>query len=134
MATTSIQSSQHVQIVIASGTNEPKRVMLGLSMAASAAAAGTTVNVFLAMDGVEWLNPDVCDRVVLEGYPPAAELLSVIHESGGVVEYCPHCLPAGCRVHGQVSAHPLSSCGCVGLPSGLASYGVRLADWPTVVF
>lgn len=124
-------SSQHVQVIIVSGPDEPKRMMLGLSMAAGAAAAGTLVNVFLAMDGAKCLLPGICDQTLLDGYPSASELLSVVRESGGVVEYCPHCLPTGCT-H-QTADHG-NSCGCKGVPAGLTSYGVRLADWPTVVF
>lgn len=124
-------SSDHVQVIIVSGPEEPKRLLLGLSMAAGAAAAGTLVNLFLAMDGAKCLMPGVCERVLLEGYPSVADLLAVVKESGGVVEYCPHCLPTGCA---HAPAEHGASCGCKGIPAGLTSYGVRLADWPTVVF
>lgn len=123
-----------IQVVVVSGLQEPKRLMAGLSMAVAAAAAGTQVRLFLTMDGVQCLDPAVCKRVLLHGYPPVADLLGVIHESGGVVEYCPNCLPEGCD---HWLARPANSgestCGCVGLPAGLASYGVRLADYPTVI-
>lgn len=124
-------SSQHVQVIIASGTSEPKRLLLGLSLAAGAAAAGTVVNLFFAMDGAQCLAPGVCDATLLEGYPTVSELLGIIKDSGGVIEYCPHCLPTGCPHQPQGLE---SSCGCKGIPAGLTSYGVRLADWPTVVF
>lgn len=124
-------SSQHVQVIIVSGPDEPKRLLLGLSMAAGAAAAGTNVHVFLAMDGARCLQPGVCDQTLLEGYPSVSELLSVVTESGGAVEYCPHCLPTGCT---HTPAAQGGSCGCKGVPAGLTSYGVRMADWPTVVF
>lgn len=124
-----------VQVVISSGPQEPKRLMLGLSMAASAAASGTNVSLFLVMDGVQCLLDEVCNKELLTGYPPVAELLSVVSQTGGAVEYCPHCIPAGCS--GSI-AKPVdlseSSCGCVGIPAGIASYGVRLAECPTVVF
>lgn len=124
-------SSQHVQVIIVSGPDEPKRLLLGLSMAAGAAAAGTIVNIFLAMDGAKCLLPDACERTLLDGYPTVAELLSVVKDCGGVVEYCPHCLPTGCAHH---PADHAGSCGCKGVPAGLTSYGVRIGDWPTVVF
>lgn len=124
-------ASQHVQIIIVSGPEDPKRLLLGLSMAAGAAAAGTLVNIFLAMDGARCLLPGVCEATLLDGYPSVSELLAVVKESGGVVEYCPHCLPVGCSHQPAAQGSP---CGCNGVPAGLTSYGVRLADWPTVVF
>lgn len=122
-------------ILVSSPTDEPKRLILGLSLAAAAAAAGTEVRIFLAMDAAQCLSSDVCRRELVAGYPPAAELLAVIRESGGLVEYCPHCLPSGCDA---TLAHAANQhdrlCGCGALPAGLSSYGVRLADYPTVVF
>lgn len=127
-------NGQEIQVIIASGPAEPKRLMLGLSMAASAASAGTKVRLFLTMDGARCLSADVCHAQMLDGYPPVAELLAAIHESGGVVEYCPHCMPEGCS---ELLARPVEAagpCRCAGVPAGLSSYGVRLADYPTVVF
>ena len=124
-------ANQNVQVIIVSGPNEPKRLLMGLSMAAGAAAAGTTVNLFLAMDGAKCLLPEVCERTLLDGYPSVAELLAVVRDCGGAVEYCPHCLPTTCAQH---TTGQTATCGCKGVPAGLTSYGVRLADWPTVVF
>lgn len=126
-------SDAHVQVIIASGPDDPKRVVLGLSLAASAAAANTIVHLFFAMDGARCLLDDNCDRTLVDGYPSVAELLGVIEASGGAIEYCPHCLPTGCtpRFGAQVRS---STCGCTGAPAGLASYGVHLGDRPTVVF
>lgn len=128
-----MSSDAHVQVIIASGPDDPKRVVLGLSLAVSAAAANTIVHLFFAMDGARCLLDDHCDRTFVDGYPTVAELLGVIETSGGVIEYCPHCLPAGCtpRFGAQVRS---SDCRCAGAPAGLASYGVHLGDRPTVVF
>lgn len=128
-----MSSPTHVQVIIASGPDDPKRVVLGLSLAASAAVADTVVHTFFAMDGARCLMDEVCDRVLVDGYPTVAELLASIEQSGGRIEYCPHCLPTGCtpRFGARVGT---STCGCVGTPAGLASYGVHLGDRATVVF
>lgn len=128
-----MSSASHVQVIIASGPDDPKRVVLGLALAASAAAANTVVHVFFAMDGAKCLVGDVCAQTLVDGYPSVAELLESVEQGGGSIEYCPHCLPSGCtpRFGAQVRQ---SACGCSGAPSGLASYGVHLADRATVVF
>jgi predicted peroxiredoxin len=127
-------AEQHIQVIIVSGPEEPKKVVMGLSLAASAAAAGKIVHVFLAMDGARCLLDDACERPLVEGYPPVSELLGVIEATGGVVEYCPHCLPSGCvpRFGAQVAIQ--KSCACGGAPAGIASYGVHLGDRATVAF
>ena len=126
--------SADVQVIIVSGPDDPKRVVLGLSMAASAASAGRSVRLFFTMDGARCLLDGHCDRTMVEGYPTVAELLTVVEAAGGVVEYCPHCLPTGCvpRV-GMIVPAP-GSCGCNGMPAGIASYGVHLGDRHTVAF
>lgn len=127
-------TNQEIQVVIASGPGEPKRLFLGLSMAAAAASAGTRVRLFLTMDGAHCLEPGVCETRLVEGAPTVSELLSAIHETGGVVEYCPHCLPGGCNPSLAKPVAASGNCGCAGVPAGIASYGVRLADYPTIVF
>lgn len=127
--------SRPIQVIVASGPADPKRVLLGLSLAAAAASAGTIVRLFLTMDGVQCLDPGVCRRELLAGYPPIADLLEAIHGSGGVIEYCPNCLPQGCDGRlAKAAGGADSPCGCSGVPAGLASYGVRLADYPTFIF
>ncbi|MDX1982665.1 MAG: DsrE family protein [Bryobacteraceae bacterium] len=126
--------SEHLQVILASGPSEPKRLMLGLAMAAAAASSGTIVHMFLVMDGAGCLRSEMCHQELLKGYPPVSELLSVIAQSGGVVEYCPHCLPDGCDASFARPAQQSGTCGCAGIPAGLASYGVRLSSIPSVVF
>lgn len=125
--------NEQLQVIVVSGPGEPKRLVLGLSMAAAAAAAGTTVRLFLVMDGAACLRADICHRELVQGYPPVSELLTAIEQSGGAVEYCPHCLPEGCDASFARPAQG-DGCACKGLPAGLSSYGVRLASCPSVVF
>ena len=123
-----------IQVVVVSGLDQAKRLMAGLSMAVAAAAAGTRVRLFLSMDGVQCLDRDACHRVLVPGYPPVAELLGVIRDSGGAVEYCPNCLPSGCDNHvARQAPSGDAPCGCAGVPAGLASYGVRLSECPTIM-
>jgi len=126
-------SAQPVQVIVVSGPSEPKRVVLALSLAASAASTGITVQVFFAMDGARCLLDDVCDQALVDGYPTVAELLAVIEAAGGAVEYCPHCLPTGCVPRFGAQAAEQKACGCGGAPAGIASYGVHLGDRATVV-
>lgn len=122
-----------VQVIVVTGLDQPKRLFTGLSLAAASAAAGTRVRLFLGMDGVQCLDPRLSGEVILPGYPPVAELLSVIRDSGGVIEYCPHCLPSGCDTWLAQAPMGESTSGCAGLPAGLASYGVHLGDYSTIV-
>lgn len=127
-------TEQHVQVLIVSGPDEPKKVVLGLSLAASAAAAGKIVHLFFAMDGARCLLDDTCERTLVDGYPTVAEFLGIIEATAGAIEYCPHCLPTGCtpRFGAQVAVQ--KACGCSGAPAGIASYGVHLGDRATVAF
>ncbi len=123
-----------VQVIVVTGLDQPKRLMTGLSLAVASAAAGTEVRVFLGMDAVQCLDPEVCGRVILPGFPTIAELLGVIRDAGGSIEYCPHCLPEGCSDWGARQApRGESACGCVALPAGLSTYGVHLGDYPTII-
>lgn len=127
-------ANDDVQVIIVSGPDEPKRVVLGLSMAASAASTGRGVRIFFTMDGARCLLDGDCDRTLVEGYPTVAELLTVVEAAGGVVEYCPHCLPTGCVPRVGVSVAGRGTCGCNGMPAGIASYGVHLGDRHTIAF
>lgn len=123
--------SSELQVVIASGIEAPKRVVLGLSMAASAIAAGCFVRLYFVMDGAQWLRAENCARVAVEGYPTVSELMEALRMGGGEVEFCPHCVEDKCSHRAASPAE--GSCGCA-TAAGIAAYGVRMSNTPTVVF
>ncbi len=124
--------SSELQVVIASGPDDPKRVVLGLSMAASAVAAGAYVRLYFVMDGAQWLREEHCSTVAVPGYPPLAELMEAVRMGGGDVEFCPHCVENRCA-HVATSSAQEGGCGCAS-SAGMAAYGVRMPTTPTVVF
>jgi predicted peroxiredoxin len=122
-----------LQVIIVSGPDEPRRAIAGLAMAASACCAGTKVGVYMVMDGARCLSTANCTRVLAQGFPTVREFVEVIRESGGAVEYCPACLNEECAV--EVKQHVMESEMCrLARPAGMSSFGMRMAQVPTVVF
>lgn len=119
-----------LHVVVVSGPDDPKRSLLGLSMAAAAVATGSAVSVYLVMDGAQWLREEHCQSAPLAGYPAVVELMDAIREGGGAIEFCQHCVEDRCR-HTNGGDQP--SCGCASA-AGIAAYGVGMTTTPTVVF
>jgi predicted peroxiredoxin len=122
-----------LQIIIVAGPDQPQRAVLGLSMAAAAAAAGTRVFIYLVMEGARCLLTQNCARSLVDGFPTVAELVAAVHESGGSIAYCPNCLAGQCDPGFRGKTSEQSFCH-LGHPSGVSTVAMQLAHIPSVVF
>jgi len=73
-----------------SGTDAPERANQALTVAATAAAAGAQVDLWLAGEGTWLAVPGRADELVLEHAAPAADLLAAVLAAGSVT-VCTQC-------------------------------------------
>ncbi len=121
-----------LQIIIVSGPEDAPRATLGFSVAAAAAACGTPVTLFLAMNGTRWALRSEGNQSAVPGFQPIAQLLDLILAGGGRVEVCSNCLQGLCSdsaVCGPRSDHRPGV-----VPGGMAALAVRMAKASTVTF
>ncbi|MBL8241023.1 MAG: DsrE family protein [Bryobacterales bacterium] len=128
-----MENAHDLQVMIVAGPEDPRRAILGLSMAASAASTGAKVNLYLVMGGARFLLKENCSRILVEGYPSVAELVEVVHDSGGTVGYCPNCLDSQCTPALPGLTEVKSFCH-LAHPRGMSTFGMRMTTIPTVVF
>ena len=128
-----MENTHDLQVIIVSGPEDPRKAILGLSMAASAASGGSRVLIYLVLDGARCLLTEHCSREILAGYPSIAELVEVVHESGGTIAYCPNCLDSECAPAMQSVAHVKKFCH-LAQPGGISTVGMQMTQIPTVVF
>ena len=128
-----MEIAHDLQVIIVSGPEDPRKAILGLSMAASAASTGSRVLIYLVLDGARCLLTEHCSRELLNGYPSVAELVEVVHESGGTIAYCPNCLESECAPEMQSRAHVKAFCH-LAKPGGVSMVGMQMTQIPTVVF
>ena len=128
-----ITQEYDLQIIVASGPADPKRAVLGLAMAASAASCGRRVQIYFAMDGAQFLLSENCSRIVVDGFPSVSDLVEVVYESGGAILYCPNCLQGQCAPALKPKIVEYSVCH-LAKPGGMSAVGMQLGVIPTVVF
>lgn len=128
-----MEATPQLQVIIVSGPDDPRKAILGLSMAASAASVGTCVYVYLVMDGARCLLTENCSRPLLDGYPTVSELIEVVHGAGGTIGYCPNCLDEQCSPILQHKTAIQAFCH-LAHPGGVSLVGIRMSTIPTVVF
>lgn len=80
-----------LQIIISAGPDVPGRAIVGHSMAASAAALGLRVLLFLANDGAEWGTARVRSRDDISDIEELLDHQLTIVEAGGRIEICSAC-------------------------------------------
>ena len=122
-----------VQVIIASGPSNAQRAILGLSMAASAAASGKRTYVYMAMEGARCLTQESCSTPLLAGYPTVAEYIQIISSADGTVEYCPSCLGLECALEVKECVKAIPMCHLT-KPGGMSSIALRFDHVHTVVF
>ena len=80
-----------LQIIISTGPDTPGRAIVGHSMAASAAAMGLRVLMFLAYDGAEWGTTRLSNREDVGDVEDLINHQLSILEADGRIEVCSAC-------------------------------------------
>jgi predicted peroxiredoxin len=83
-----------VVINLATGMEDPERVMIAFLVAGAAATAGKDVTMFLTKEAVRLAVPGVAVGVACEGCPPLPTLATQYAEAGGRLLVCPFCFTA----------------------------------------
>jgi predicted peroxiredoxin len=128
-----MEDAYQLQVIITAGPEDPRKAILGLSMAAAAASAGARVYVYLVMEAARCLLKEYCGRELVPTYPTVSELVAVVHEAEGTVAYCPNCLESGCVPASEMQAEVQVFCH-LARAGGISPVGMRLTSVPTVVF
>jgi predicted peroxiredoxin len=88
-----MDGNAHSKVVInlATGMEDPERVMVAFLVAGAAATEGKDVTMFLTKEAVRLAVPGVAEGVACEGCPPLPTLASQYAEAGGRFLVCPYC-------------------------------------------
>ena len=81
-----------VVINLATGTEDPERVIISFLVAGAALDAGKTVAFFLTKEAVRLALPGHAFGVACAGCPPLESLFEQVAEKGGELLVCPICL------------------------------------------
>ena len=83
-----------VVVNLATGLEDPERVMVAFLVAGAAATAGKQVTMFLTKEAVRLAVPGVAVGVACDGCPPLPTLATQFAEAGGRLLVCPYCFNA----------------------------------------
>jgi len=83
-----------VVVNLATGLEDPERVMVAFLVAGAAATAGKDVTMFLTKEAVRLALPGVAEGVACDGCPPLPRLAAQFAEAGGRLLVCPICFSA----------------------------------------
>jgi predicted peroxiredoxin len=128
-----------LQFIISSGPGD-SRATLGFAAATAAAACGTKVIVFLAMEGARWALKSVGNEPQGTGFQAVSQMLALIQSSGGRIEVCSNCLSTACssclsEICSMTSDGTRPSEMREGIhPAGLTTVAVRMSQMPSVSF
>jgi predicted peroxiredoxin len=78
-----------VVVNLATGLEDPERVMVAFLVAGAAAAAGNEVTMFLTKEAVRLALPGVAEGVACDGCPPLPTLATQLAKAGGRLLVCP---------------------------------------------
>lgn len=81
-----------VVINLATGLEDPERVMIAFLVGGAAAAQGKDVAMFLTKDAVHLAVPGHAQGEACEGCPPLERLFEQFAEGGGELLVCPICM------------------------------------------
>ena len=84
--------SEKVVINLATGMEDPERVLVAFLVGQAAAAKGKQVAMFLTKDAVRVALPGHAEGVACEGCPPLERVFEQYAESGGELLACPFCV------------------------------------------
>ncbi len=83
-----------VVVNLATGLEDPERVMVAFLIAGAAATAGKQVTMFLTKEAVRLALPGMAQGVACDGCPPLETLAAQYAEAGGRLLVCPICVTA----------------------------------------
>lgn len=83
-----------VVINLATGLEDPERVMIAFLVGGAAVEQGKQVAMFLTKEAVRLAQPGIADAVACEGCPPLARLFEQYTDGGGELLVCPICAKA----------------------------------------
>ena len=87
-------SGQKVVINLATGMEDPERVLIALLVGGAAAEQGKQVAMFLTKEAVRLATTGVTVGVVCDGCPPLERLFQQYADNGGELLVCPICFNA----------------------------------------
>jgi predicted peroxiredoxin len=85
-------AGQKVVVNLATGLEDPERVMVAFLVAGAALDQGKQVAMFLTKEAVRLATPGVAVGVACEGCPPLPRLFEQFAEKGGELLTCPICV------------------------------------------
>ena len=85
-------AGQKVVVNLATGLEDPERVMVAFLVAGAALDEGKQVAMFLTKEAVRLATPEVAVGVACEGCPPLPRLFEQFAEKGGELLACPICV------------------------------------------
>jgi predicted peroxiredoxin len=88
------EANAKVVINLATGTEDPERVLVAFLVASAALDAGKTVAFFLTKEAVRLALPGHAVGEACRGCPPLERLFEQVAEKGGELLACPICLNA----------------------------------------
>jgi predicted peroxiredoxin len=97
--------SNKVVINLATGLEDPERVMVAFLVGGAAAAKGAQVAMFLTKEAIRLGLPGHADAVACDGCPPLARLFEQYADAGGELLVCPICFAARKLDEGQLVAN-----------------------------
>ena len=83
-----------VVVNLATGLEDPERVMIAFLVGVAAVEQGKQVSMFLTKEAVRLALPGFADAVACEGCPPLARLFQQYADAGGELLVCPICFNA----------------------------------------
>ena len=95
-------SGQKVVINLATGMEDPERVLIALLVGGAAAEQGKQVAMFLTKEAVRLATTGVTVGVVCDGCPPLERLFQQYADNGGELLVCPICFNARKLEEGSV--------------------------------
>jgi len=84
--------AEKVLINLATGLEDPERVMIGFLVAGAALERGRDVAMFLTKDAVHLAVPGHAEGVACDGCPPLERLFEQFAQGGGELLVCPICV------------------------------------------
>ena len=121
-----------LQIILTSGYEAPEKAVFAMATALSSVHSDLKLCLALAMRGAVWASETVGNDVLVPGYAPVGELITMIQDAGGDVVGCSTCLDQFCPA-------PHNSDGRKFLRPGIERVGLsvltlRMASVRTVTF